>query len=189
MQIAPVTERWNDGERDWSFVKSAAAAIAAWEEREALALPEDYRAFMLRYNGGRIYPRMFRTPAALQGMLGPHESTSDLSYVDPIHAWSTVEAHWHGQVYGKAVPPGHLVIAGTPGDIQLLMALTPPERGQIRAWLHSTDTWGTDRNLRVWPLASGFGEFLDSLSDDEARSDYRRWRRPIYDRLAKVVQR
>jgi len=134
MKIAPITEGWNEGERDWSYVRDPTAAIEAWEEREALALPETYRAFMLRYNGGRIYPRLFRTPAALLGMLGPHVPRSDLTCVDPIHDWATVEAHWRGQVYGQGVPPGHLLIAGTPGAIQLLMALITPTSGRICAW-------------------------------------------------------
>jgi hypothetical protein len=34
-----------------------------------------------------------------------------------------------------------------------------------------------------------FLEFLDGLFDDEQQSDYLRWRRPIDDRLAKVLQR
>jgi hypothetical protein len=81
------------------------------------------------------------------------------------------------------------VIAGTPGAIQLLMALAPPNHGQIHGWVHSTDAWGTDRNQQIWPLAMDFSEFLDGLFDDEQQSDYLRWRRPIYDRLAKVLQR
>lgn len=144
---------------------------------------------MLRYNGGRIYPRMFRTPAVLQGLLGPYVPTSDLTYVDPIHNWATVAAHWRGQVCGRGVPPAHLVIAATPSAIQLLMALAPPNRGQICAWVHSTDAWGTDRNQQTWPLAADFPKFLDGLFDDDQHSDYLRWRRPIYDRLAKVLLR
>ena len=189
MRIAPVTERWNEGERDWSFVRDPAAAIEVWEGLESVSLPADYRAFMLRYNGGRIYPRMFRTPAAMQVLLGPYVATSDVTYVDPIHDWATVEAHWRGQVYGQGVPPAHLLIASTPGAIQLLMALAPTNRGEICAWIHSTDAWGTDRNQQIWPLAMGFGEFLDGLFDDEQRSDYLNWRRPIYDTLAKALQR
>ena len=35
------------------------AAIARWEQDNATALPDDYRSFMLRYNGGRVYPLIF----------------------------------------------------------------------------------------------------------------------------------
>jgi hypothetical protein len=33
MKIAPTTERWNEGERDWSFVKDPRADIEAWERQ------------------------------------------------------------------------------------------------------------------------------------------------------------
>ncbi len=55
--------------------------------------------------------------------------------------------------------------------------------------VHSTDAWGTGRNRKVWPLAAGFGEFLDGLFDDPEHNDYQRWRRPIYDRLAQELLR
>lgn len=189
MKIVPVTERWNEGEREWSFVKDPTAEIEAWEKREGLLLPEDYRGFMRRYNGGRVYPRLLRTGAALVGMLGPYEPSSDLTQVNPIYDWATVEAHWRGEIYGRGVPPGHLVFAGTPGLIQVLMALTADGWGRVYAWVGSTDSWGTDRNTRVWPVAESFHGFLDVLFDDENRSDFRSWRRPIYDRLAKELER
>ena len=57
--IAPLTERWNEGERDWAFVKDPNHDIARWEESTGLSLPDGYRGFMLRFNGGRVYPRLF----------------------------------------------------------------------------------------------------------------------------------
>ena len=189
MKIAPLTERWNEGERDWSFVKDPSAEIEAWERLEGVSLPGEYRAFMRRYNGGRVYPRLFRTEAALAGMLGPYEPTSDLAYVDPIYDWATVEAHWRGQFYDRGVPPRHLVIAGTGGSIQILMALTAENFGRVFTWIHSTDLWGTDRNTRIWPHAASFSLFLDGLFDDENRSDFRHWRRPIYDTVARELER
>lgn len=189
MKIAPLTERWNEGEREWSFVRDPLAEIEAWERREGLKLPEDYRRFMLRYNGGRVYPRLFRTEAVLVRMLGPYEPTSELTHVDPIYDWATVESHWRGETYREGVPPRHLVIAGTPGSIQVLMALTAEGWGRIYTWIHSTDSWGTDRNTRTWSIAESFSQFLDGLFDDENGSDFRNWRRPIYDRLARELQR
>ena len=189
MKIAPLTERWNEGERDWSFVRDPTAQIEAWESREGLSLPADYRRFLLRYNGGHVYQRLFRTPAALVGMLGPYEPTSDVTQVNPIYDWATVERHWTGEVYGQGVPPGHLVVAATPGAIQVLLALTPENWGRIFSWIHSADAWGSDRNTEIWPLAGSFSHFLDSLFDDENRSDWPRWRLPIYDTLAKELER
>ena len=80
------------------------------------------------------------------------------------------------------------MFAGTPGSIQLLMALTSENWGRIYTWIHSSDSWGTDRNTQLWLHAESFSEFLAGLFDDENRSDFQQWRRPIYDRLAKELE-
>lgn len=189
MKIVPVTERWNDGERDWSFVKDPTPDIEAWEASEGLRLPDSYRAFMRKYNGGRVHPRLFRTAAAWSGMLGPYSPEDDVTYVDVILRWARVESHWRGETYGRhAIPPGHLLFAETPGSIQLLMSLAPENHGEISCWIHSTDIWGTDRNTRVFPLASGFAEFLNGLFEDETRDDLEDWLTPLYRKLARDLE-
>jgi hypothetical protein len=188
MKIVPVTESWNDGECDWSFVKDPRLEIEAWEQREGLLLPESYRKFMLEYNGGNVYPSLFHTQAALQGMLGPYEPTSDVTLVDCILSWATVEEHWRGETYDRGVPPLHLVFAQTPGSIQLLMSLTPKNHGQIFTWIHSSNDWGTENNSLLFPLANSFTEFLRGLYDDEEKTSYDYWYAPSYDTLAKELQ-
>jgi hypothetical protein len=188
MKIAPYTDRWNEGERDWSFVEDPHDEIDAWQKREDLLLPDSYRNFMLRYNGGRVYPRLFRSDSALGMRLGPYVCESDEMYCDLIFPWSYVEHHWRGETYGKGVPPRHLVFAETPGSIQLLMALTPENYGRVYAWMHSNWDWGEEGNNLIFPLANSFLEFLSSLYDDDQNSDYQQWHSPIYDQLAKEFQ-
>jgi hypothetical protein len=185
MKITPYTERWNEGECDWSFVKDPRDDIDAWEKHEGLFLPESYRKFMLRYNGGHVYPRMFHSEAGLGMMLGPYVCQSDEMYCDLILPWASVKDHWCGEIYGKGVPPKHLVFAETPGSIQLLMALTPENYGRVYSWIHSSWDWGEEGNNLIFPLANSFLEFLSSLYDDDQKSDYQNWRIPIYDVLAK----
>lgn len=59
MKIVPVTRNWNDGEYDWSYVPSAEQSVTCWETGSKIRLPDDYRRFMLRFNGGSVYPRFF----------------------------------------------------------------------------------------------------------------------------------
>ncbi|MBD2748177.1 SMI1/KNR4 family protein [Microvirga sp. BT688] len=58
--IAPLTERWNEGEQDWFYVKDPSEDIARWEGSTGHSLPDAYRRFMLAFNGGCVYPRLFR---------------------------------------------------------------------------------------------------------------------------------
>jgi hypothetical protein len=170
MKIRPYTERWNEGERDWRFVKDARADIEAWEKREGLSLPEPYRTFMLRYNGGRVSPRTFRTEAGVGMMLGPYVCESEENYCDLILSWDSVVKHWRREIFGPGVPPHHLLFAQTPGSIELLMALTPESYGRIYAWVHTNWIWGEEGNNVLFPLANDFREFLSRLYDNPAET-------------------
>jgi hypothetical protein len=184
MKIAPLTERWNEGERDWSFVKNPRSDIERWECEESIRLPEDYREFMLRFNGGYVYPRIFRHNVPNKQMpLASNELT-----VDPIYDWRTVESHWRGDTYGDSLPPGYIAFAGTPGSLELLMGLHAPNRGKIFSWVQHGSSWATDGNVHIHPQADSFTEFLGSLFDDEDRTDYDGWHLPMYDKLAKDLE-
>jgi hypothetical protein len=188
MKIAPLTERWNEGERDWSFVKDPRADIEAWEKAEGILLPESYRKFMLRYNGGRVYPRLFRTKAEIGHMMGPYVCQDEETFCEVIYDWAFVERIYTGKYYAKGVPPKHIAFASAPMRIELLMALNSKNYGRIYAWIRSTNDWGTDGNDEIFPLARSFPEFLLNLYDDKKKSDYSNWRVPIYDILAKDIE-
>lgn len=184
--IAPYTENWNKGECDWSFVKDPRVAIENWEKQENISLPPDYRNFLLKFNGGRVYPRLFtHTIGALQA--GPYVDSSSVTYVGIIYSWATVESHWRRETYGDGVPPNYLIFADTPGGIELLMSMNRDDYGKIYTWPHCSDIWGTDRNTKIYYQANNFTQLLKSLFDDDEQSDYEGWHRPIYDKLAKEL--
>jgi hypothetical protein len=183
MKIGPLTERWNDGEQDWSFVKDPTTDIEKWEQATGYKLPADYRNFMIRFNGGSIFPRHFHTRLVI-GPAGPYHNESDVTFVDPILSWKSVESHWRGEMYGKGVPPKHLVFATTPGSIELLMSLEASNHGKIFAWYHTRTPWGEDGNNRIDPVAENFTAFLKSLFS-EGDDDFESWRNPVFDRIAK----
>jgi hypothetical protein len=177
MKIIPQTENWNEGECDWSFVKNATDDITAWEHRECLVLPDEYRQFMIRYNGGSVYPRLIT-----------FAGDSSETFVDRIFSWKTVESHWKGETYGRGTPPGYLIFADTPGPIQFLISVKPEDYGRIYSWVHSTDIWGTDRNTEIFPQSNTFREFLNGLYDDDQGSDFENWHLPIYDSLMRELE-
>ena len=185
MKIAPITERWNDGERDWSFVKNPADDIKAWESETKLTIPQDYRLFMTQFNGGSVYPRLFRTPLIFDSA-EPHLGECDVTYVDAIFDWRTVVRHWRGEIYGKGVPSEHLVFAETPGPIQLLMSLRKTDHGTIYSWRHTNNMWGTDGNDKLHMQAGSFTAFLKTLSDDTG-TDFQDWHLPVYAKITREL--
>jgi hypothetical protein len=180
MKIAPYTERWNEGEQDWSFVENARPGIEKWERESGLKLPDAYRRFMLNYNGGYVYPRTFYHRMPIGG--------GAEALVAPLLSWKGVEENWRGDVYGEGVPPLHIVVGETAGSIVVLMSLAPETHGNIYSWLHSNQPWGSSQNTTVYFLADSFEQFLSSLHDDEEKSDYDGWYISGYDELVKEVE-
>jgi hypothetical protein len=185
MKIAPYTKRWNDGEKDWSFVANPSDEISSWERVQGITLPKDYRDFLVRYNGGKVYPRMFKHKmGSLQA--GPFIDDSGVTYLDLLYPWETVEMHWQGKTYGQGVPSRHLVIGENPGGIQVLMSLLQHDKGSIYSWFHSRTPWGKVGNTEKYLLANSFSEFLTGLYDDG--NDYDDWHIPLYDTLARELE-
>lgn len=179
--IAPETEGWNSGERDWSYVKDASGDITRWERATGITLPDGYRRFMLAFNGGRVYPRLFQHNIPLDR----YPSADPVTMVDPLYPWAQAESHWRGEVYGRGTPPDMLFVGCDPGGLEILLSLRPADLGQIFCWPHSTNLWGTDDNTQVWHQAVSFEAFLESLYDLEDSSDHAGWYVPIYDKLAR----
>jgi SMI1 / KNR4 family (SUKH-1) len=181
--IAPITEGWNRGERDWSYVKDPSADIARWERDIGFQLPDAYRRFMLTFNGGNVYPRLFRHNVPQDR----YWSTEPVTQIDPLYSWADVEEHTRGGVYGRGNPPDMLFIGTDPGGLEVLLSLRVEDRGHIFCWPHSTNIWGMDGNDQIWPQATSFEAFLHSLFDLPDESDYKAWRLPIYDKLARPL--
>ncbi len=184
MKIVPYLKNWNEGEQDWSYVIDPTLEIENWEKKFKFSLPEDYRAFLIRYNGGSPYPRKYKH-GIVSLAAGPYEDQSNETYIDAFLSWEGVESHWRGETYKKGIPPGYLLIGVTPGEIQILMNIDS-YKGQIVSWYHSTSPWGTGRNTEFYPIANSFTDFLSNLYGDE--EDFEAWNLPIYDDLAKELK-
>lgn len=181
--IAPVIEGWNRGERDWSYVVDASQDIIRWENNTGRRLPDGYRRFMLKFNGGRVYPRLFRYNVPLE----VYPSTEPVTFVDPFYSWASVESYWRGDIYGSGNPTDMLFIGCNPGGLEILLSLRPVDWGHIFCWPHTTTPWGTEDNTQVWHQSDSFEAFLDSLYDRQDGSDYADWRIPLYDKLARPL--
>lgn len=176
-------ERWNEGEGDWSFVKDPRQAIIAWESKTGHILPSGYRRFMLAFNGGCVYPRLFRYSVPLN----LYPSVEPVTFVDPFYSWEMAEKYWNGEIFHRGTPPEMAFIGCNPGGLEILMSLRKKDHGHIFCWLHSTSPWGTDGNDQLWHQANSFEEFLGSLYDKPDGSDYEDWHIPLYSELAKPL--
>ena len=176
MKILPMTERWNEGERGWEYVVNPEASIKSWEQASGIQLPADYRGFMLKFNGGRVYPRRFYHSVPIDRLPGNDRYIQ----LGLLYSWKTVLSYQVDLPWKDTVPPKHLVIADTPGEVEILMALGEENFGSVYTWLRSRNKWGTAENNSVYLIAKSFTLFLKMQFDDESASDHDRFARPVY---------
>lgn len=172
--IRPVDGGWKDD-------GAAASAIAAWEQQSGLKLPDDYRVFMLRYNGGKPYPLAFmHTARDADGFENPSEH-----YLDPFHDWARVVS-WSNEL-GNRLPPRSLSIGADPGLIEIVLSLREEDFGAVYSWVRNRGVWGSDDNNYLCAQAPSFRAFVESLTDDASRSGYSYWGQPAGKHLERTL--
>lgn len=128
-------------------------AVAALEKELGYPLPEDYRNFLLKYNGGsRPTPKTFDYKS-------PNGKASRSSV--EIFFGLDVEESKNIKVQQDADQPDYLFIIG--GDLGglLCIGINGDYQGKIYVW-------ETTIGLDIILLANSFNEFLDKLYDDES---------------------
>jgi hypothetical protein len=168
-------------ERDWHADGDTAAALSRWEQETGLRLPDDYRRFLIRYNGGRPYPNLFRHSARdADGAQNPTEH-----FVDPLYGWDRV-VPWSSELANR-LPPGSLAIGADPGLLEIVLSLRPEDHGAIYSWLRNRAAWGSAENSYLCPQASSFSAFVASLSDDDEKNGHACWHTPLGERLRRKL--
>ncbi len=111
----------------------------------AAVLPEDYREFLLRYNGG--YPN----PAGFRG--GDEVINSFFGFCQKHHC---LLCNYY--IHRTVLPNGIIPIANDPGGNLVCLVVSKPDRGKVLFWNHEC---GDSSGLSL--LADSFTSFLDSL--------------------------
>jgi hypothetical protein len=174
--ISPIGEDWQGGE-------AIASLISNWERSSGLTLPADYRAFLIRYDGGRPYPNMFRHSALSpdDGSVNPTEH-----FLDQLYSWDRVVA-WSDEL-GDRLPGGCLTIGADPGLLEIVISLRPEDFGAVYSWVRSWTSWGSVENAYLCPQGQSFGAFVTSLFDDEDESGHDYWHTPRVECLKRPLE-
>lgn len=166
---------------DWEAGETVASTISSWEQTTGCALPADYRVFLIKYNGGRPYPNMFRHTALLpeEGSTNPTEH-----FVDPFYSWGRA-VDWSHEL-GNRLPAGCLTIGADPGLLEIVLSLRADDFGAVYSWVRNWASWGSAENNYLCPQASSFGAFIAALFDDDEQNGYDYWHTPGQDNLKLV---
>jgi SMI1/KNR4 family protein SUKH-1 len=119
-------------------------------------LPPDYRAFLMRFNGGLPEPAIMDVP-------GLAESPTDVQVFFGVRRnIESSNVSWNWNVYKDRIPESFLPIACDSGGNLYCTKLASPDRGEI---IYIELSRGLTRSYRV---AATFTELLDSLRSFES---------------------
>ena len=130
--------------------------IVALEREIGDVLPPDYRAFLLRFNGGLPEPDII-------DVAGLADSPTDVQVFFGVRRnIGSSNILWNWNVYRDRVPANALPIASDSGGNVYCITLTAPGKGEIS---YTDLSRGLPRTYRV---AATFTEFIDSLRSFES---------------------
>ena len=136
------------------------AGLAQFEARHQIALPEEYKQFLLQSNGGRPVPDVFGVPG------WAHHSSSIHGFLG-IHTGPDWQLERACRVYAERVPCDLMPIACDDFGNIVCLGIRGIRRGKIYFWDHENEL---DENgdfvqdyRNVFLVANSLQEFLDSL--------------------------
>ncbi|MBK9259793.1 MAG: SMI1/KNR4 family protein [Polyangiaceae bacterium] len=139
-------------------------AIAQFEARRGVLLPAEYKAFLLKSNGGMPIPDVFEVP-------GWHGQASELLTFYGIHEDPDYSLDSNCKSYDERVPADLIPIATDSGGNNICIGWKGEREGKIYFWDHEDEL---DENglfvqdyRNVYLVANSLQEFLDSLMTHE----------------------
>ena len=122
-------------------------------------LPQDYKEFLLKYNGGTPYKGVFQLNHITSGLAFFYIVNSVNYYSDFVSIYHTLK---------DRIPKGFIIIASDVGGNGILLGLENENRGKIYFWDHEEEVEDDEepdfRNMTF--LSKSFTEFVDSLVVD-----------------------
>lgn len=141
--------------------KATETQVKAFEKRIGCSLPEEYRNFLMTYNGGQPNPDCVAVPGV--------EGIDNVGVGVFMHLRATKpamdELSYEVERVKTLLPSGHLPIAGS-SDL-FTLSLKPKTFGSVYWWFHETEELDDEGNFLEaagYLLAGSFDEFLTRIS-------------------------
>jgi hypothetical protein len=133
--------------------------IDALERRVGLRLPDDYRVFLLKYNGGRPVPSGFPIEGLANNPFGAIHFFFGVE--DPLEGYNI---GWHRNVTPGRLPDNLLPIACDHCGDLICLSLYGDDAGAVLFWDWHTEPPEPSYD-NVFRIAGSFSEFIDSLRE------------------------
>jgi hypothetical protein len=152
------------------FGRLSLRSLHRFERQHDLRLPEDYRQFLLKHNGGAPSP-MNTIDSEEEG----RATSSDVQFFYGIHNgenWASIE--WILECFAGRIVEEGLPIASDSGGNQYVLITRGEREGQIYFWNHELET-DLPSYQNMSRVAGNFAEFIEKLYEyvepDESEAD------------------
>jgi len=136
------------------------------ERKLRVVLPEDYRAFLLRYNGGRPKPNLFPIRGLENNPFGGLHFFHGLDW-----EIESINLDWNFRILAGRIPSNFLSIATDTTGNQICLSLKGQDNGTMYYWDHDAEHAPPTYD-NVYFIAASFRAFLDSIHDWEIDSPF-----------------
>lgn len=159
--------------------------ISAWES-ENITLPKDYKTFILKYNGGAVYPLEFNNNIDLD--VADENDIETLVSVDVLFDWNEFQQKNSSNIGDwsrKMVAIGYDVTSSLIG-----ISIEPDTNGSIVYWWRNSEGWDEedDGPLPFGIIANNFREFIFEKLFISEGGGHPRWQLPKDLETARVVE-
>lgn len=166
----------------WPNAAEMDKAVALWEAPTGCCIPKSYRDFMVRYNGGRVFPALIEVavPDAMWAAVDKQ------TWCDPFLNWDMAMERWNGEIFGESTPKGLFFVAEDGFGLDFLMSLRPQDHGKIYCWQRGQDVWGQPGNddTQLYLQAEDFTDLFNQLYETPEEDAFSFWKRVNYDIIA-----
>jgi cell wall assembly regulator SMI1 len=133
--------------------------IAKAEHRMGVTLPDDYRQFLLRHNGGRPDRNVFPVVG------DPLNDTGIINWLYSIEDGDVYDLVGNAEIYKGRMPAELLPIGLDPFGNQICLALAGPNKGRVYFWDHEEEVGEDEKPTyeNVYFIANSFTEMMDGL--------------------------
>jgi hypothetical protein len=129
--------------------------VSAFEREYRLRLPQDYREFLVTYNGG--YPDLTQFTIAEAG------TDALVHYFIGLGTAQARDLVFWLERYREEVPAHFLIIGRDPGGNLLVLGCEGATDPGVYYWDHAHALTGSSDERNTYYLAPSFSEFIDAL--------------------------
>ena len=131
--------------------------IKRLEKKTKTELPQGYKEFLLKYNGGHVDPYFYPIQGLYNNPFGQIQLFFGINH--PIEC---CRPDWNYEVFNNRMPHGFFPIACEDGGNIICLSLKGSAQGGVFYWNHDEET-EPPTFANVYKIADSFEHFMESL--------------------------